>query len=87
MIPSKQDLEKTLAELKTENAFNNLVRNYINDGYHLVDYNNTGRNGYIEANLMCRSNGNELRITTQYYVPKIYVYKNKKLNNTVKVSI
>lgn len=87
MIPSKQELKKTLVELKTERIFNSLIRNYINDGFHLVDYNNYLENGGIEAFLVCRSNGNKLRVTTQFAIPVIYVYKNQKLNNTVKVNI
>lgn len=80
-------LEKTFVELKVERLFNALIRNYINDGYRLTEYTNLIGGIGIEAYLSCRSNSNELRLTVQFEEHVIYVYKNRKLNNKVNITL
>lgn len=81
------DLNETLIEIKTERLVNNLIREYIKDGYHLVSYDNSQEMGFIEVWLKHRENMNQLRIISLYIDQVIYVYKNSKLNNTIKVKI
>lgn len=81
------DLKQTLIEIKTERLVNNLIREYIKDGYHLVSYDNSQEMGFIEVWLKHRENMNQLRITSLFIDQVIYVYKNSKLNNTIKVKI
>lgn len=81
------DLTQTLIEVKTERLVNNLIREYIKDGYHVVSYDNSVEMGHIEAYLKHRENMNQLRITSLFHNQVINVYKNKKLNNTIKVKI
>lgn len=81
------DLKQTLIEIKTERLVNNLIREYIKDGYHLVSYDNSQEMGFIEVWLKHRENMNQLRIISLFIDQVIYVYKNSKLNNTVKVKI
>lgn len=79
------NLTQTLIEVKTERLVNNLTREYIKDGYHLVSYDNSQEMGYIEVWLKHRENMNQLRITSLFSEQIINVYKNSKLNNTIKV--
>lgn len=79
------DLKQTLIEIKTERLVNNLIREYIKDGYHLVSYDNSQKMGFIEVWLKHRENMNQLRIISLFSDQVIYVYKNSKLNNTIKV--
>lgn len=81
------DLKQTLIEIKTERLVNNLIREYIKDGYHLVSYDNSQEMGFIEVWLKHRENMNQLRIVSLFIDQVIYVYKNSKLNNTIKVKI
>lgn len=81
------DLTQTLIEIKTERLVNNLIREYIKDGYHLVSYDNSQEMGFIEVWLKHRENMNQLRIISLFIDEIIYVYKNSKLNNTIKVKI
>lgn len=81
------DLKQTLIEIKTERLVNNLIREYIKDGYHLVSYDNSQEMGFIEVWLKHRENMNQLRIISLFIDQIIYVYKNSKLNNTIKVKI
>lgn len=81
------DLKQTLIEIKTERLVNNLIREYIKDGYHLVSYDNSQEMGFIEIWLKHRENMNQLRIISLFIDQVIYVYKNSKLNNTIKVKI
>lgn len=81
------DLKQTIVEIKTERLVNNLIREYIKDGYHLVNYDNSQEMGFIEVWLKHRENMNQLRIISLYIDQVIYVYKNSKLNNTIKVKI
>lgn len=81
------DLNETLIEIKTERLVNNLIREYIKDGYHLVNYDNSQEMGFIEVWLKHRENMNQLRIISLFIDQVIYVYKNSKLNNTIKVKI
>lgn len=81
------DLKQTLIEIKTERLVNNLIREYIKDGYHLVSYDNSQEMGFIEVWLKHRENMNQLRIISFFIDQVIYVYKNSKLNNTIKVKI
>lgn len=81
------DLKQTLIEIKTERLVNNLIREYIKDGYHLVSYDNSQEMGFIEVWLKHRENMNQLRIISLFIDEVIYVYKNSKLNNTIKVKI
>lgn len=81
------DLTQTLIEVKTERLVNNLIREYIKDGYHVVSYDYSVEMEYIEAYLKHRENMNQLRITSLFHDQVINVYKNKKLNNTIKVKI
>ncbi len=81
------DLKQTLIEIKTERLVNNLIREYIKDGYHLVSYDNSQEMGFIEVWLKHRENMNQLRIISLFIDQVIYVYKNSKLNNTIKVKI
>lgn len=81
------DLKQTLIEIKTERLVNNLIREYIKDGYHLVSYDNSQEMGFIEVWLKHRKNMNQLRIISLFIDQVIYVYKNSKLNNTIKVKI
>lgn len=81
------DLKQTLIEIKTERLVNNLIREYIKDGYHLVSYDNSQEMGFIEVWLKHRENMNQLRITSLFIDQVIYVYKNSKINNTIKVKI
>ena len=81
------DLNETLIEIKTERLVNNLIREYIKDGYHLVNYDNSQEKGFIEVWLKHRENMNQLRIISLFIDQVIYVYKNSKLNNTIKVKI
>lgn len=81
------DLKQTLIEIKTERLVNNLIREYIKDGYHLVSYDNSQEMGFIEVWLKHRENMNQLRIISFLIDQVIYVYKNSKLNNTIKVKI
>ena len=81
------DLKLTLIEIKTERLVNNLIREYIKDGYHLVSYDNSQEMGFIEVWLKHRENMNQLRIISLFIDQVIYVYKNSKLNNTIKVKI
>lgn len=81
------DLNETLIEIKTERLVNNLIREYIKDGYHLVSYDNSQEMGFIEVWLKHRENMNQLRIISLFIDKVIYVYKNSKLNNTIKVKI
>lgn len=81
------DLTQTLIEVKTERLVNNLIREYIKDGYHVVSYDNSVEMGHIEAYLKHRENLNQLRITSLFHDQVVNVYKNKKLNNTIKVKI
>lgn len=81
------DLKQTLIEIKTEKLVNNLIREYIKDGYHLVSYDNSQEMGFIEVWLKHRENMNQLRIISLFIDQVIYVYKNSKLNNTIKVKI
>lgn len=81
------DLNETLIEIKTERLVNNLIREYIKDGYHLVSYDNSQEMGFIEVWLKHQENMNQLRIISLFIDQVIYVYKNSKLNNTIKVKI
>lgn len=81
------DLKQTLIEIKTERLVNNLIREYIKDRYHLVSYDNSQEMGFIEVWLKHRENMNQLRIISLFIDQVIYVYKNSKLNNTIKVKI
>ena len=81
------DLKQALIEIKTERLVNNLIREYIKDGYHLVSYDNSQEMGFIEVWLKHRENMNQLRIISLFIDQVIYVYKNSKLNNTIKVKI
>lgn len=81
------DLKETLIDIKTERLVNNLIREYIKDGYHLVSYDNSQEMGFIEVWLKHRENMNQLRIISLFIDQVIYVYKNSKLNNTIKVKI
>lgn len=81
------DLKQTLIEIKTERLVNNLIREYIKDGYHLVSYDNSQEMGFIEVWLKHRENMNQLRIISLFIDQVILVYKNSKLNNTIKVKI
>lgn len=81
------DLKQTLIEIKTERLVNNLIREYIKDGYHLVSYDNSQEMGFIEVWLKHRENMNQLRIISLFIDHVIFVYKNSKLNNTIKVKI
>lgn len=81
------DLEQTLIEIKTERLVNNLIREYIKDGYHLVSYDNSQEMGFIEVWLKHRENMNQLRIISLFSDKVIYVYKNSRINNTIKVKI
>lgn len=81
------DLKQTLVEIKTERLVNNLIREYIKDGYHLVSYDNSQEMGFIEVWLKHRENMNQLRIISLFIDQVILVYKNSKLNNTIKVKI
>ncbi len=81
------DLKQTLIEIKTERLVNNLIREYIKDGYHLVSYDNSQEMGFIEVWLKHRENMNQLRIISLFIDQVIYVYKKSKLNNTIKVKI
>lgn len=81
------DMKQTLIEIKTERLVNNLIREYIKDGYHLVSYDNSQEMGFIEVWLKHRENMNQLRIISLFIDQVIYVYKNSKLNNTIKVKI
>lgn len=81
------DLKQTIIEIKTERLVNNLIREYIKDGYHLVSYDNSQEMGFIEVWLKHRENMNQLRIISLFIDEIIYVYKNSKLNNTIKVKI
>lgn len=81
------DLKQTLIEIKTERLVNNLIREYIKDGYHLVSYDNSQEMGFIEVWLKHRENMNQLRIISLFSDQVIYVYKKSKLNNTIKVKI
>ena len=81
------DLKQTLIEIKTERLVNNLIREYIKDGYHLVSYDNSQEMGFVEVWLKHRENMNQLRIISLFIDQVIYVYKNSKLNNTIKVKI
>lgn len=81
------DLNETLIDIKTERLVNNLIREYIKDGYHLVSYDNSQEMGIIEVWLKHRENMNQLRIISLFIDQVIYVYKNSKLNNTIKVKI
>lgn len=81
------DLNETLIEIKTERLVNNLIREYIKDGYHLVSYDNSQEMGFIEVWLKHRENMNQLRIISLFIDQVILVYKNSKLNNTIKVKI
>lgn len=81
------DLKETLIEIKTERLVNNLIREYIKDGYHLVSYDNSQEMEFIEVWLKHRENMNQLRIISLFIDEIIYVYKNSKLNNTIKVKI
>lgn len=81
------DLKETLIEIKTERLVNNLIREYIKDGYHLVSYDNSQEMGFIEVWLKHRENMNQLRIISLFSDQVIYVYKNSRINNTIKVKI
>ena len=81
------DLKQNLIEIKTERLVNNLIREYIKDGYHLVNYDNSQEMGFIEVWLKHRENMNQLRIISLFIDQVIYVYENSKLNNTIKVKI
>ena len=81
------DLTQTLIEIKTERLVNNLIREYIKDGYHLVSYDNSQEMGFIEVWLKHRENMNQLRIISLFSDKVIYVYKNLRINNTIKVKI
>lgn len=81
------DLTQTLIEIKTERLVNNLIREYIKDGYHLVSYDNSQEMGFIEVWLKHRENMNQLRIISLFSEQVIYVYKNSRINNTIKVKI
>lgn len=81
------DLKQTLIEIKTERLVNNLIREYIKDGYHLVSYDNSQEMGFIEVWLKHRENMNQLRIISLFNDKVIYVYKNSRINNTIKVKI
>ena len=81
------DLKQTLIEIKTERLVNNLIREYIKDGYHLVSYDNSQEMGFIEVWLKHRENMNQLRIISLYIDQVIYVYKNSKIKKTIKVKI
>lgn len=81
------DLTQTLIEVKTERLVNNLIREYIKDGYHLVSYDNSQEMGFIEVWLKHRENMNQLRIISLFNDKVIYVYKNSRINNTIKVKI
>lgn len=81
------DLKQTLIEFKTERLVNNLIREYIKDGYLLFSYDNSQEMGFIEVWLKHRENMNQLRIISWFIDKVIYVYKNSKLNNTIKVKI
>lgn len=81
------DLTQTLIEIKTERLVNNLIREYIKDGYHLVSYDNSQEMGFIEVWLKHRENMNQLRIISLFSDKVIYVYKNSRINNTIKVKI
>lgn len=81
------DLKQSLIEIKTERLVNSLIREYIKDGYHLVSYDNSQEMGFIEVWLKHRENMNQLRIISLFNDQVIYVYKNSRINNTIKVKI
>lgn len=87
MSKNSSNLEQTLIEVKTERIVDSLTREYIKDGYRLVSYDNSIENGYVEVYLKHRENLNQLRITSLFHDQIINVYKNKKLNNAIKVKI
>mgnify|MGYP003596214899 CR=1 FL=1 len=60
------DLKQTLIEVKTERLVNNLTREFIKDGYHLVSYDNSLEMGHIEVYLKHRENMNQLRIASLF---------------------
>lgn len=87
MSKNSSNLEQTLIEVRTERIVDSLTREYIKDGYRLISYDNSTENGYVEVYLKHRENMNQLRITSLYHDQVINVYKNKKLNNTIRVKI
>lgn len=60
------------------------AREYAKDGYHLIDF------GFDEKQLSSRynllhDNGNKISVVSREYDKTVQVYKNNRLNKTIKI--
>lgn len=60
------------------------AKEYVKDGYHLVDYAFDDKKAESRFNLI-HENGNRLSIVSTEYDDQVKIYKNNKLNKTIKL--
>lgn len=60
------------------------AREYAKDGYHLVDFGFDEKQASTRYNLI-HDNGNRLSVVATEYDNSIRVFKNNKLNKTIKL--
>ncbi len=60
------------------------AKEYVKDGYHLVDFGFDEQKAETRYNLI-HDNGNRLSIVSVELDHAVYIYKNGKLNNTIQV--
>lgn len=60
------------------------AREYVKDGYHLVDYGFNEQMAESRYNL-CHDNGNQITVVGVELTNKVEVYKNRKLNKTIQL--
>lgn len=60
------------------------AKEYVKDGYHLVDFGYNEQKAETRYNLI-HDNGNRISITSNESANEVNIYKNKKLNKTIKL--
>lgn len=60
------------------------AKEFIKDGYHLVDYGFDERKAESRYNLI-HDNGNRIEVVSFELTNQVEIYKNKKLNKTIKI--
>lgn len=71
-----------MIENKIERITNATVKNYINDGYKLLDYE-FNEISQLAIYHIKHSNGNKIKIVGDMIENKIKIYLNNKLNKTI----
>lgn len=60
------------------------AKEFIKDGYHLVDYGFDELKAESRYNLI-HDNGNRIEVVSFELTNQVEIYKNKKLNKTIKI--